>query len=100
MTTTTTEFVGKICMVDTSVQSFFAYGLYDEVMEGEEITERNHIAIIARSPFRPDILDAFIHEKKISVICQELDFAIPFNEMSWRAEYELLKVQSANSGAK
>ena len=97
MTTTTTEFIGKICMVDTSVQSFFAFSVYDEVMEGEEITERNYITIIARSTFRPDILDAFIHEKKISVICQELEFSISFNEMNWKAEYELLRLQSAQN---
>lgn len=97
MTTTTTEITGQICMMDTSVQSFFAFSVYDEVMEGEEITERNYITIIARSTFRPDILDAFFHERKISAICQELEFSISFNEMNWKAEYELIKVQSAQN---
>ena len=92
MTTTTAEIAGKICMVDTSVQSFFAFSVYDETINGEEITEKCYVPIIAGPNFKEEILDAFVNGERIVATCQDLEFPVQFNEMDCKASYELIKV--------
>ena len=92
MTNTTAEIAGKICMVDTSVQSFFAFSVYDETINGKEVIEKCYVPIIASPTFKEEILDAFAHGKRIVAACQDLDFPVCFNEMDCKASYELVNV--------
>jgi len=100
MTTTTTEITGQICMVDTSLRNFFAFAMYEEIMEGTEIVDRNYVVIIAEPSYKEKILDCFCEGTRITAICQELEIAIPFNEMDWKSGYELIRIQKAHSETK
>jgi len=99
MTTTTTEITGQICMMDTSLRNFFAFAMYEEMTEGTEIVDRNYIVIIAEPRMKEKIFEHFVAGMRITAICQELEIAIPFNEMDWKSGYELISVQDANSEA-
>ena len=78
------EHIGKIVVVDISLESFFTIVVYTE--------ELKYSAFLAGNILRKEIMEYFVKGQIVKLTSQNVDFSVSYNEHGDLAEDEIIEI--------